>query len=334
MRKMATIRKINSISPIEGADAIEVAEVDGWQVVIKKNEYTVGDLVVYCEIDSWIPTSLAPFLSKGKEPKVYNQVQGERLKTVKLKGQISQGLILPLTVLADNTKIAELVKEGEDVTAELCIQKWEAPVNPQLTGQVEGNFPSAIPKTDQERIQNIKLETYYGVYEVTEKLEGSSMTCYLDVQGNFEVCSRNLSLKEDANNSFWKAALQENIKQKMLDNNLQGFAIQGELIGEGIQGNIYKLKGVSFYVFDIYDTLEGSYLESEDRLFMCDKLELNHAPVLSNIQVDESTTKDQLLDVAEGASSLHNTEREGVVLKCTTNTNKHFKCISNKYLLK
>jgi len=96
MRKMATIRKIDAITPIEGADAIECATIGGWKVVVKKGAFTVGDLAVYCEVDSWIPTELAPFLSKGKEPREYEGIRGERLRTIRLKGQISQGLLLKL----------------------------------------------------------------------------------------------------------------------------------------------------------------------------------------------------------------------------------------------
>ena len=93
MRKLATIRKIDALTPITGADAIECAHVGGWKVVVKKGEYIAGDLAVYIEIDSWVPTTLAPFLSKGNYPRVYNEVEGERLRTVKLRGQVSQGLL-------------------------------------------------------------------------------------------------------------------------------------------------------------------------------------------------------------------------------------------------
>ena len=95
-RKMATIRKIDEIRPIEGADAIEAAVVGGWVVVIKKGEFRAGDLAVYLEIDSWVPHEIAPFLSKGQEPREYNGVKGERLRTVKLRGTTSQGLLLKL----------------------------------------------------------------------------------------------------------------------------------------------------------------------------------------------------------------------------------------------
>ena len=126
MRKMATVRKIDSLRPIVGADAIECAHVGGWTCVVKKGEYTAGDLAVYLEIDSWVPTELAPFLSKGKEPRVFDGIKGERLRTVKLRGQLSQGLLLPLEPTCTNIE-SELI-EGLDVSLPLNIVKWEMPI--------------------------------------------------------------------------------------------------------------------------------------------------------------------------------------------------------------
>ena len=161
-RVMASIERIVRIDPIEGADKIVKATVKNWSLVTAiDNGFKVGDLVVYCEIDSWIPHDVAPFLSKGQYPRVYNGVEGERLKTIKLRGQVSQGLILPVagcfgdtvTISAEN---AALFREGDDVTEALGIQKWEAPIPACLAGVSKGSFPSQIPKTDEERIQNIK----------------------------------------------------------------------------------------------------------------------------------------------------------------------------------
>jgi|SRR6056297_881963 len=101
MRKLASIRKISDIQPIEGADLIQVATVDGWKVVVKRGEFQVGDLVVYLEIDSWVPHELASFLSNGKEPREYNGVKGERLRTIKLRGQVSSGLLLKIENIFD-----------------------------------------------------------------------------------------------------------------------------------------------------------------------------------------------------------------------------------------
>ena len=325
---MATVRVIDSILPIPDADSIECAVIGGWKVVTKKGEYQPGDLAIYCEIDSWIPHELAPFLSKG-EPKEYNGIKGERLRTVRLRKQLSQGLLLPYSILG------KIGSEGDDVSELLSIQKWEAPVNPQLAGQVKGNFPSQIPKTDQERVQNLKreLESYDSVlFEVTEKMEGSSMTCYL-IDGEFGVCSRNMDLKRDANNTFWKVAIEEDIEQKLRAYGADNIAIQGELIGPCIQGNIYKLISHHFKVFDVYDIQEGYYLLPEDRKTFVDAIGLKHVPVLgTHLLVNPDI--DSILLSAEGASALNlKQEREGVVYK-SMNSQFSFKAISNKYLLK
>ena len=138
MRKLATIRTIDEIRSIPDADAIECAVVGGWTVVIKKGEFKVGDVAVYFEIDSWIPTELAPFLSNGQEPRAYDGIQGERLRTVKLRGQLSQGLLLrywdfPKVVEAfHKTRLAS--DEPFDVTEILGIVKYEPPVPAHLAG--------------------------------------------------------------------------------------------------------------------------------------------------------------------------------------------------------
>ena len=343
MRKLATIRRIDEINPIPNADAIEVATVGGWRVVVKKGEFAVGDLAVYCEIDSWIPHDLAPFLSKGNEPKEYNGVKGERLRTIRLRGQLSQGLLLPRHVVLD--KIGE-IHEGMDVTDLLGIQKFEPPIPAQLAGEVLGMFPSAVPKTDQERIQNLSAElaTWQGMeFEVTEKLDGTSCTFYLDADGELHVCSRNLDLKRNPENTLWRIADKNNVAEKMLAEGLTNYAIQGEVIGEGIQGNKYNLKGQEFFVFDIYDVATGRYLPSNERFELCVKLGLNkslfgialpHAPVVDSAFVMNCGVED-LLQMAEGKSVLNpKTEREGLVFKCTSDTSIHFKAISNKFLLK
>lgn len=338
MRKLATIRKIDDIRPIEGADAIECAVIGGWTVVVKKGEFQVGQLATYIEIDSWVPTELAPFLSKGKEPREYNLVQGERLRTVKLRGQLSQGLLLPIA--EDTIKGAGiLLTEGLDVSEHLGIQKWEAPVNAQLAGITRGNFPTAVPKTDQERIQNLTRELQKwtmdeATWEVTEKLDGSSCTFYLDGEGEFHVCSRNLDLKQDENNSFWKAAIHYNIEGTMRTFGLLNVAIQGELIGEGIQGNPYDIKGQEFYCFDMYDVKLGDYMKPNDRRATCEFMKIKHVPVIEkNWRLVENTAT--LLSIAEQKSELNaKTEREGIVFKNNNTHHVSFKAISNKFLLK
>lgn len=343
MRKLATVRRIDDIRPIADADAIEVAVVGGWNVVVKKGEYNVGDLAIYCEIDSWIPHDLAPFLSKGKEPREYNGVRGERLRTIKLRGQLSQGLLLPLTMV--NPQINQMKDyldnaEGFDFTEWLNIQKWEAPIPAQLAGEVRGEFPSFIPKTDQERVQNLvdQLKVWVAqrlTWEVTEKLDGSSMTVYVNNEDE-GVCSRNWNLRETESNTLWKVCRQDKLIEKIRQSG-RNLALQGELIGEGIQGNPYKVKGQSFRVFDIFDIDEQRYVSPNERISLCRFHNFLHVPVLTS---DLNTfglemTPSYLLDVAEGKSTLNtNAEREGVVFKSYEDPHISFKAISNIFLLK
>jgi RNA ligase (TIGR02306 family) len=336
MRKLATIRVIDELNPIEGADAIECAVVGGWKVVVKKGEYSVGDMVVYLEIDSWVPTELAAFLSKGKEPREFEGIRGERLRTIKLRGQLSQGLLLDRRLALD--KVAQ-IEEGMDVSELLNIVKWERPMNAQLAGMAKGNFPTQIPKTDQERVQNLKNEIAGAAeaglqFEVTEKLEGSSMTVYL-IDGEFGVCSRNLDLKEDGGTTFWEVARRDGIEEKMRTVPGTDFAIQGELIGPGIQGNIYKLTQPEFRVFDVYNITTGTYLSPQKRRELIRNLGLLHVPVM---YVDKDLgvgSVEEILQWAEAKSVMGDIvgpEREGIVFK-EVNGGMTFKAISNKYLL-
>lgn len=338
MRKLATIRKIDAISPIPDADAIEVAHVGGWRVVVKKGEFKVGDLAVYLEIDSWVPHELAPFLSKGESPSVFNDVKGERLRTVKLRGQISQGLLLPIAVLphALGYEYAKDGAVGEDVSTWLGVQKYEAPVPAQLAGMVRGPFPTQIPKTDQERIQNLtaELEEWKAAglsWEVTEKLDGTSMTVY--VNGDDEgVCSRNLNLKATESNSLWAAATRGAMIEKLRSTG-RNLAIQGELVGEGIQKNMYKLKGQHFFLFDVYDIDRGAYLNPKERQALARELDIAHVPVLKEDEVLEVCTVEHILKWAEAKSVMGGADREGIAFKCNERE-VSFKAISNVFLIK
>jgi len=336
VRKLATIRKIDELRPIPEADAIECAVIGGWTAVVKKGEFKEGDLAVYCEIDSWIPHALAPFLSKGKGPRVYESIAGERLRTMKLRGQLSQGLLLNLDAVIPQTNS---FVEGDDVSELLGIVKYEAPVPAQLAGEVKGMFPGWIQKTDQERVQNLKQELEHWkserhLWEITEKLDGSSMTVYLR-DGEFGVCSRNLELKPNPDNSLWKVAVRNDLEGKLraLGRNV---ALQGELIGEGIQGNPYKIRRQEFYLFDVYDIDRACYFTPDERKTLALEHNINHVPVFGTYETNESTTIESLLQYAEGNSVMGDIvgpTREGLVFKSQT-MQCSFKAISNKFLLK
>lgn len=225
------------------------------------------------------------------------------------------------------------IYEGKDVTKLLGIVVWEPPAE-FLAANAKGSFPYFIPKTDQERIQNLKnkYNDWYvesNTWEVTEKLHGSSMTVYFK-DGEVGVCSRNLELKEDLDNTFWKTAYSSGAVEalKSLGKNM---AVQGELIGPGINDNIYKLTDFKFYVFDIFDIDEQQYFVPSHRKSVVEKLQLLHVPVLYSEVLQQDNIEDVLV-YAEGKSQLNiTTEREGLVFK-KFDASESFKAISNRWL--
>ena len=269
MRKLASIQRIKSLEPIEGADAIEKATVLGWQLVVKKGEYQVGDLVIYCEIDSILPQ---------KPEYEFLRPRGFRIKTIKLKGQVSQGICFPLSFLPDNI----IIGEDLDVTGILGIEKYEPPVPASLQGIAKGKYPPFIPKTDEIRVQVLQavLDKYKGVKcYVTEKVDGSSVT-YFVFNGEFGVCSRNFEILEDAENTLWKVARNLSIENKLRSLG-KNFAIQGELVGEGIQSNKLKLRGQTVMIFNAYDIDAKEYLNYTAFVELLARLEIPTVPVIS-----------------------------------------------------
>lgn len=381
-RKLATIRKIKEIKLIEGADNIILATVDGWNVIVRKDEnYQVGDLVIYLEVDSFLPIKPEfEFLRKSSYKKLIDGTEGFRLKTIKLRGVISQGLILPLPIIHsvnynymifpsigdDNSitghylynvleKTNVNIEEGLDVTELLGITKYDAESQVSFSGNAKGSFPKFIPRTDEERIQNIPdiIEQYKNEdFYVTEKIDGCSFTCYLK-DGEFGVCSRNLELKEELENGeydrYWATAKKLQLKEK-LQTIPYNIALQGELCGPGVQKNPYMLKELTIFFFNAYNINDHEYLSSEDFFSLMQRLELKTVPIvykftsLQELYIDKSKSLvESLLTLANGKSVLSNTRREGLVFRSikeftgirgTFNGRLSFKVISNQYLLK
>lgn len=342
MRKLATIRVANALFPITGADAIESVRVDGWVCVAKKGEFKAGDKGIYFEIDSFLNGEDERFNFLAKQFITYNGKQGARLRTIRLRGQLSQGLFLPLDKFPE---VADM-EVGTDVTEILGVTKWEPPMPAQLAGEVIGIFPHWAKKSDQERIQNFVQEAEDNrgqEFEVTVKLDGSSMTVYrfdraVNKEGNtfldHGVCSRNYNLRESEKNSLWRVA-RKNRMLEALDFLGRNLAFQGEIIGEGIQGNNESLVGQDFYLFDIFDIDNQKYLAPNERQEIVKVLNkegfpIKHVPIVGNIVLNHSV--DEILAMADG-QSLNNANREGLVFK-RLDGQFSFKAISNWYLEK
>lgn len=339
-RKLVTKRTISKLEPINGADQIELAHVDGWQCIVKKGEFKVGDQAFYFEIDSFLPIKQEyEFLRKSSYKSIEGLGEGFRIKTMKMKGVLSQGLLLPFNESA--------VEVDGDYAEWLGVVKYEPPIPVQLRGQVKGYFPTFLRKTDQERIQNITSDKdMTGLFEVSLKLDGSSMTVY-HKDGVCGVCSRNLELKlEDTNNTFVATALKLDLINKLKELKLN-IAVQGELMGPGIQGNREGFKEHRFFVFDIWDIDSQRFLTPAERYYLVDTLTLEHVPVLRLCEADEPTTfrlhddngllsfedtRDFWIQETCKVKSINNPVGEGIVFK-RYDGRFSFKIISNKFLL-
>jgi RNA ligase (TIGR02306 family) len=337
-RKLVSVRKITNITPIEGADKIELATIDAWKVVVAKDaNHKVDDMVIYCEIDSFLPIKEEfEFLRKSSYKKMSDGIEGFRLKTIKLRGQVSQGLILPMSVVEYTNVQFEV---GMDVTNLLGVTKYEPPIPAELAGKVKGLFPSFLRETDEERIQNLSSE--YETYKeknkedvkfyVTEKLDGSSATFYIK-DGVFGVCSRNLELLETEGNSFWRVARELKLEESLVSLG-KNICLQGELIGEGVQGNPYKVKGQTVRFFNGFNIDAQENIPFLEFVELTQKMNLTTVPIL-DYDFTLSETVENMLEYADKKSELNsNLDREGIVVRSYDRTIS-FKVISNKFLLK
>lgn len=330
-RKLATIRTINSIEPIKNADRIELARVDGWRSVVKKGEFEVGDKVVYCEIDSFLPEKEEfEFLRPSCYREDADGTGGFLLRTMKLRGQVSQGLILPISVLPPGD-----FEVGDEVTEDLGIIKFEPAIPQEMLDSVVGAFPTFIKKTEEERIQNLAdelPELQAKSYFVSEKLDGLSMTVFVN-QGEFGVCGRNYQYKEAPGNALWQVAIQANLEERLRELG-RNIAIQGELVGPGISKNPYRLEEHQYRVYNAFDIDEYAYLPKEECQELASKLGLGVVPTVET-QMAFPESIDAVLKMAEGPSQLNpEVPKEGDVWVSGEGDERiSFKVISNSFLL-
>lgn len=356
MRQLATIRQIASTRPIKGADRIEVAQVDGWECVVKRGEFQVGERIVYVEVDSIMPER--PEFEFLRDRKF-------RVRTIKLRGQVSQGLVLPLSILPPNTPNAL----GEDVTDVLGIKKYdpeaqqeamltrrpEPPKNPVgrflmrfkwyrklfMKPKRKGGFPDWIVKTDETRIQNLTtlfdIERKKGTkFSVTEKVDGQSATYFLHKLSRrkyeFGVCSRNIRLGAPDNSSYWTIAKQLDIENvlKRLIGDYETIVLQGEICGNGIQGNKYHISGYDFFAFNlIFPDHKCSTAEIQTLL---KPFGIKTVPIVEEGKELPATIA-ELVEYSKGKSVVRKEQkREGIVMR-NVQSNISFKVINPDFLL-
>lgn len=368
MRELAYIQKIKNIKPILGADSIECAEILGWEVVVKKNQFKIGDPIVYVELDAILPEyPCFEFLRTKKF----------RIKIIKLRGQISCGIVFPLSILTDVDPTFNIsnVKVGDDVTSVLKIIKYdpETELDKEEVEQVKktwlenklsywkwklfgfkriksGNFPSDVPKTDETRVQKMgsTLETHQNeLAYITEKCEGTSATFVYRKDGNwlakmfgngyiFQACSRNRIVYNSRNGKesphhILEVAKKYNLLEGMMSLN-RNLAIQGEVIGPKIQGNIYKLTELELRVFSVFDLDTQTYLPFQELISITTQCNFPMVPILETNHLLVNDIK-YYVDLSKGTSKLNpNVLREGIVVR-SMSSNFSFKSINPEYLL-
>lgn len=358
MRALASIKTISAIEPIENKDRIVLATVDGWNVIVKKDEYNVGDRCVYVEIDSVLPERPEFEFLRSKD---------FRIKTIKMAGVVSQGICFPMSILPSGD-----YSINQDVTAILGVKQYEATIDTDPQPYVSKNvvrkypqflmrmkwfrnlvlpkkdnkeFPTFISKTDEIRIQNIPsiLKDKETKWVITEKVDGQSGTFalvrhkskipFMRDKFEFIVCSRNRRLPTPDNSSYWSVARKYNIERvlRYLIGANDWVAIQGECIGPKIQKNKYKFNDFELLVFNlIFPSGRMPSIAAEE---LCEDLCLNFVPILAN-EVSLPDTVEEVLAIAHGKSRLcYDMLREGVVFRSADGV-KSFKAVDPLFLLK
>ena len=338
-RKLASVQYIHGITPIEGADKIECIHVLGWQCVANKGQFAVGDHCVYMEVDSFLPVcDKFEFLRSSSFKN--NPILGEgfRLKTMKFRGQISQGLVQPLSILPEGA-----YNIGDDVTELLGIRKWEEEERVTNSGTVIGGFPDGIPKTDELRVQSYpelidEFKTVKGYY-ISTKMDGCSVTMY-SKNGHFGVCGRNYEYADDDKCAMWKYAHERHIPENIKEAGLDNIAIQGEFCGAGIQKNRLKLIKPEWYVFTVIDLNTHRRISLPKMKELCEKLNLTMVPIEEEKGNFEYDSVEVLLERAKGKYT-SGMNKEGIVIRPIEPTYSKIiegplsmKVLNNDYLLK
>ncbi|RYP28893.1 hypothetical protein DL767_006988 [Monosporascus sp. MG133] len=377
-RKLVTVRKVAAVHPIKGADRTEAVEVDGWTCVAGTGQFKAGDLAVFFEIDSFLPAGDSRWTYLADKFITYDGERGFRIKSSRMRGQISQGILAPLDdfpeILAAwvDLEIRHGRREAERLLREtafdglLGVKKFEATVAATTTTGVSTRksdqipMPEFIPRTDQERVQNLPdVFEKWGdeIFQETVKMDGSSMTVYFvrndnpltdklaplgtegkqtaaQPNGRVGVCSRNVEKPESQGGYFWTSAKENALPEKLSRLN-RNIALQGELCGSSIQKNFegFPLGFHDFFVFAAWDIDERRYMKPKETEALVGRIGLKHVPIVGYRRLgDIARNVEEILARAEGIG-INGKKREGIVLK-HVDGRFSFKTISNSYLLK
>jgi RNA ligase (TIGR02306 family) len=337
---MLTVQAIANLTPIENADNIELARVLGWNVIVGKGQFTVGQKVGYFEIDSFLPASdkrFAAFQPRGQNINVNedgSEELGHVLRTAKMRGVYSQGLIMGLDELGYTPGHIDELRVGANISEANKIVKWEEPI-PE-TKEVIGRFESRwMPKSGAERIQNLSKqweEISTLDWEASVKVDGTSQTLLND-GASVRIFGHNWELDKNTSEAY-RVAVESKLVQEIAE--FPTMAIQFELVGPGIHKNRLKLTEKKAFVFAVW--LNGAKLPRNEWPVIALKLA---TPLLPDLKVSGSL--DEMVEVVSElrGSITKDVLDEGVVFHLLSNKipmwmarGASFKIVSPKYCVK
>ena len=310
MNNLATIQKVKNVRKHTNADALDIVQVLGWEVVTKRDEFKLDDFCVYIVIDTVLPERLEFEFLRNKH---------FRIKPIRLRKEYSNGICFPLSILSafgyefNNSQI----EEGFDVTDIIGVKKYEKPVPAELAGVAVGHIPGFLIITDEDNLRSnpeAVPEMYGRPYYITRKEDGSRGT-YFVRNNTFGVCSRRIHLKETETNGFWQMARKYNIenalKEEFPDKDI---AIQGEVVGPGIQNNKLGLKELEFRLFNLFDINTRSYCGYESIVKFCFKYNIPKVPLI-NEGVAFGYSLKELIDLSNAQTYPTGGPAEGIVIR-------------------
>ena len=314
--QLATFETITEIVPIEGADRIELAKVQGWQSVIRKGDYKAGDKVIFVPIDTVLtPAVWNKHLWDKNDPN-----KPIRVRTVRMRGAISQGLIFPTSLVSAQEIWDHMDDPTEDVSIAgmLGITKYEKQIHASLAGVAKGDFPNQfVSKTDEDNLKSntrafAELKNCHSV-SLSLKLDGTSATFIKEQDGTFRVCSRNLELHDDVENAHWQMARKYQLQELMKP----GTVLQGEIVGPKIQGNPMGLNAPELFCFNYKDLKTNKYVHVDEHtldLIPTGLKWVTHVATLSQAAFQYETIE-SLQELANKQQYANGAIAEGIVLR-------------------
>lgn len=326
MAKDTTIEIVENVNKHPNAEKLSLCNILGFKCVTKLDQFTNGQKVVYVRPDTVFPE--ADWATE------YRKYSIKRVKAVRLRGEWSEGVIIPFEALPED--IYNQLKDcvvGDEVSEVLGITHYEPPQPQDLSAK--GGLPMGIPKTDEERFENMRFLSYGEVVDVQLKIDGQSCSYYYNYDTKeFGVLGRSLEIKPEAINRYTDNVLTYDIETKLRaygEAQQLSLTIRGESYGAGLQGhehNPHAKMNKGWGMFSVFLIKEHEYAEKGHRYYFKNVAEEIGLPIAPMIEENVVLTPELVEKYSVGITELNGKVFEGVVIKTNTYS---FKIINKNY---